>query len=208
MRPRRIVVVTGTGTEVGKTWVAARLASAIRAQRLTVAVRKPAQSFAAGDDMTDAHVLGAASSEAPELVCPPHRWYPVPMAPPMAAAELGLEPPSLEDLIAEVDRSWPASDVDLGIVEAAGGVASPQAADGDATDLARALKADRVLLVADAVLGTINAVRLSVWALAPIPVTVFLNRYDGSDGLHRANRDWLRVRDGFEVIASVDQLVV
>jgi dethiobiotin synthetase len=55
--------------------------------------------------------------------------------------------------------------VDVGLVETAGGVRSPQADDGDVLDLVAAIAPDHVILVADAGLGTINAVRLSVAAL-------------------------------------------
>jgi len=40
----------------------------------TIALIAPAD---VGDDALDAAVLGAASGEAPEAVCPPHRWYEV-----------------------------------------------------------------------------------------------------------------------------------
>lgn len=45
MRPDRLVLVTGTGTDVGKTWVAAALATAWLAGGATVAARKPVLSF-------------------------------------------------------------------------------------------------------------------------------------------------------------------
>jgi dethiobiotin synthetase len=61
---------------------------------------------------------------------------------------------------------------------------------GDTVDLCDRLRPDLVVLVADAGLGTINAVRLCTAALAGHPVAVFLNRFDGSD-LHEANRRWL-----------------
>ena len=67
--------------------------------------------------------------------------------------------------------------VDVGLVEGVGGPRSPISADGDNVDLAHALAPDLVVLVADAGLGTINAVRLSVGALADFPVLVALNRY-------------------------------
>ncbi|MBV8560261.1 MAG: AAA family ATPase, partial [Acidimicrobiia bacterium] len=56
-RPERLVLVAGTGTEVGKTWVAARLAEALRARGTRVAARKPAQSFAPDEGPTDAEAL-------------------------------------------------------------------------------------------------------------------------------------------------------
>ncbi len=201
-RPATLVVVVGTGTEVGKTWVSARLLRAWRARGLAVAARKPAQSFAPGDATTDADVLGAASGEDPRAVCLPQRWYPAPMAPPMAADALGRVPPALADLLGEL--AWPRPAPDVGLVETAGGARSPQADDGDAVDLVAALGPDRVVLVADAGLGTINGVRLSVGALAAgtsAPVSVVLNRFDAADGLHERNRDWLARRCALDVTA-------
>jgi dethiobiotin synthetase len=206
MRPERLVLVAGTGTEVGKTWVACALARALRARGLVVAARKPVQSFAPDDpsDGTDAAVLAEATGEHPGVVCPRHRWYAVAMAPPMAAEALGRPPFTIADLADEV--AWPPG-VGVGLVESAGGVRSPLAADGDTATLAAALRPERVVLVADAGLGTINAVRLSAAALAPWPVTVLLNRYDAGDELHQANRAWLAGRDGYDVATDAAGLV-
>ncbi len=63
-----------------------------------------------------------------------------------------------------------------------------------------------MLLVADAALGTINVVRLSVDALAGHRVVVFLNRFDAADELHRRNRDWLATRVGLEVVTDPEAL--
>jgi dethiobiotin synthetase len=198
-RPRRLVVVAGTGTEVGKTWVATQLLRAVRATGLTVAARKPAQSFAPGA-ITDAELLAAATGERADEVCLPHRSYEVPMAPFMAAARLGRPPFTLADLVAEL--RWPAG-VDVGVVEAAGGVRSPTTSDGaDTVDLVDALEPDEVLLVADAGLGTINSVRLCVDALAGRRIVVVLNRFDPNDELHRANLRWLADHVGTPVTTS------
>jgi dethiobiotin synthetase len=215
-RPERLVVVVGTGTEVGKTWVAAHLLTDLRAAGLTVAARKPAQSFDPGDDPGgfDSAILGAASGESSGEVCPPHRCYELAMAPPMAADALGRPRFTIAELMGEL--SWPPA-VDVGLVETAGGVRSPQAEDGDAVDIVRTLDPDVVVLVADAGLGTINAVRLTVAALStssrPAPVAhsangtpggstiVVLNRYDESNDVHVWNRRWLADRDGLRVLA-------
>lgn len=199
--PRELIVVAGTGTEVGKTWVGRQLLQQARARGLRVAARKPAQSFSPEDGHTDAELLAAASGEASHTVCPRHRWYAVPMAPPMAADVLGLGQVRVEELLKEI--TWLA-ETDFALVETAGGVRAPIAHDGDNVDLIRQLAPHKVLLVADAGLGTLNAVRLSLTALAGQRVTVLLNRFDGNNELHRRNRDWLAQRDRALVITSVD----
>jgi dethiobiotin synthetase len=203
MRPRRLVVVVGTGTDIGKTWVSARLLATLGQSGVSVAARKPAQSFDPGDDPAglDSAVLGRASGEPSEVVCLPHRCYEVAMAPPMAADALGRERITTPDLVAEL--RWPDAQIDVGLIEAAGGVRSPQTHDGDATALVRGLAPHVVLLVADAGLGTINAVRLCVDALVTVEgpeLVVVLNRFEETNDVHRRNRAWLREQDGLPVV--------
>jgi len=200
-RPGRLVLVVGTGTDVGKTWVSARLLAALRAAGSTVAARKPAQSFDPADDPAgfDSAVLGAASGETSERVCPPSRWYEIPMAPPMAADALGRGRLTLAELVEEL--AWPEPPVAVGLVETAGGVRSPQGHDGDVVTMTGVLAPDIVLLVADAGLGTLNSVRLSVDALpGAAPVVVVLNRYDEGNDLHVRNRRWLAEDFGLTVV--------
>jgi dethiobiotin synthetase len=198
-----LIVVTGTGTDVGKTWWTAAMLTALRAQGVPVAARKPVQSFDPGDDgPTDAHVLADASGENPERVCPPHRWLRVAMAPPIAAEVLGHAPFTIADLAAETR-------VEAGVitfVEGAGGVRSPLAADGDTVDLCSALRPDLVVIVADAGLGAINGVRLGAAALAPHRLAVALNRYRKDDEVIRRNVAWLRDRDGYTVSTTPHDL--
>ena len=208
-RPELLITVVGTGTEVGKTWVSAHLLRDLRAEGHTVAARKPAQSFGPEDRTTDAHVLGGATGEDPTDVCPKHRWYTVPMAPPMAADVLGRPPFTIADLVLET--AWPVLGPEIGLVETAGGVRSPQAPDGDAITLIEELQPDMVLLVADAGLGTINGVRLSLEALdtgahVATPL-VMLNRFDPADDLHRRNRSFLTGVLDVEVLSSMPALV-
>ena len=82
-RPDRLVVVAGTATEVGKTFVgAAAPRPACDRERDAVAARKPAQSFAPDDARTDADVLAGATGEDPDSRVPASplvrdcRWRP------------------------------------------------------------------------------------------------------------------------------------
>jgi dethiobiotin synthetase len=203
-RPHRLVAVIGTGTDVGKTWVTARLIGELRQTGCSVAARKPAQSFEPSDDpgSYDSAILGAASGEEPETVCPPHRWYEMAMAPPMAAEALGRPSFTLDDLVEEL--RWPETPVEVGFLETAGGLRSPIAEDGDCLALVVAAMPDVLLLVADAGLGTINSIRLTMDALVRLPadIIVVLNRFDAGSELHQRNLSWLRDRDGAQLFKT------
>ncbi len=204
-RPSLLIGVIGTSTEVGKTWVTAQLLATLKLRGTRVAARKPVQSYAPDDINTDAALLAGASGEDVADICPAHRCYPIALAPPMAAQVLGRGPLRMADIINEV--RWPAN-VDIGFVETAGGVRSPLACDGDSLELLRRLHVDRMLLVADAKLGTINAVRLTMAAVGPTPTVVFLNRFEPDNELHELNRRWLVEQDQLTVITDVHSLAI
>jgi dethiobiotin synthetase len=200
-RPRTLVFVAGTATDIGKTWWTAALARELLAAGVHVAARKPVQSGEPGAT-TDADVLAAATGEEPDTVCSTSRTLGVPWAPPMAARELGLAPFTTADLAGGIE--WPPS-VEVGFVEGVGGPRSPISDDGDNVDLAHTLAPDLVVLVADAGLGTINAVRLSAGAFADFPVVVALNRYpvgEDRDPLPTRNLEHLTTVDGFDVVTD------
>jgi len=193
------VVVTGTGTGVGKTWFSAVTLGLLRAQGLAVAARKPVQSFAPGEHPTDADVLGAATGEDPEAICPPARRYERPMAPPMAAEALGRPAFTVAELVEEI--TWPMG-TRIGLVEGVGGPRSPLALDGDTVDLVAALEPDLVVVVADSDLGSINSVRLTTAPFDQRPLVVALNRFDPAEEIHERNQTWLQLRAGFDVVTS------
>ena len=56
----------------------------------------------------------APPARTPTTVCPPHRCYAVPMAPPMAADALGRPVPTIADLLAELRLARPGA-VDVGL---------------------------------------------------------------------------------------------
>ena len=201
-RPEHLVLMTGTDTGVGKTWVGAQVLAALRAAGHSVSARKPVQSYQPGVETSDADVLGQATGEPPESVCPGHRWYEMAMAPPIAAELLSRPGFGVDDLLDEL--VWPNA-VRFGLVEGVGGPRSPIASTGDTVALAEALKPDTVVLVAGAGLGAINAVLLAASVL-PDPV-VFLNRYREVNAVHAQNARWLRDRCGVEVVTDVTTLV-
>jgi dethiobiotin synthetase len=124
----------------------------------------------------------------------------------MAAQALDWRPPTLSELADELDRGWPNRPVDIGVVEGAGGVASPLAIDGDTASLAQRIKTDITILVGKPQLGIINSARLARLALGRLPVVVYLNRFEPASELHRRNREWLARQDGFNVTTSLSAL--
>jgi dethiobiotin synthetase len=204
-QPTYLVLLAGTDTDIGKTWVGCSVATQLIGAGISVSARKPAQSFNRGDDQTDADLLAEATGESPHDVCPPHRWYEVAMAPFMAADALGRPPILLADLVDEL--TWPTGA--LGLLESAGGVRSPITTDGaDTVSLAAAVAPDLVVLIAAAGLGTINAVRLSLDALTAWPTVVYLNQFDDANDLHGRNRTWLTANVGVPIVATIDDLAM
>ncbi|OBI19599.1 dethiobiotin synthase [Mycobacterium sp. E2327] len=155
-----VLVVTGTGTGVGKTVVTAALACHARQAGLDVAVCKPVQTGTdAGDD--DLAEVGRLSGVT-ELVGLAR--YPLPMAPAAAAEQAGTALPTGEQvlrLIRGLDRPGR-----LTLVEGAGGLLV-ELADPAVTlrDLAVGLGA-AALVVVGAELGTLNHTALTLEGLA------------------------------------------
>jgi dethiobiotin synthetase len=196
--------VLGTHTEVGKTWVSVQLLRAARQRGLRVAARKPVQSFAPDGSATDAEQLSAATGEPAKQVCAAVRCYELAMAPPMAADRLNKPRITAADLLAEL--SWPPA-LDLGLIESVGGPRSPMTHDADSAEFIERTRPDCLLLVADAGLGSLNAIRLSLSCLPALPVYVMLNRFDARDPLHQLNRTWLHERYAIHTHQNVGELL-
>jgi dethiobiotin synthetase len=145
------VLVTGTDTGVGKTFVACALAHALRATGRSVAVMKPVETGVSGQP-EDAIALREAASDPAALdeICP-YRLR-APLAP-SVASRLERVPIDLGRLEALVRRRLDAADVL--IVEGAGGLLVPISDGVTYADLAARLNLP-LLVVAANRLGTIN----------------------------------------------------
>ena len=156
-----VLVVSGTGTGVGKTVVTAALAALAATRGARVAVVKPAQTGAAADDQGD---LDDVRRLAGVTDLHEHARFPDPLSPAAAARRSGLPALDLHDSAARIRGL--AADRDLVVVEGAGGLLVRYDAEGlTIADLARELAAP-VLVVADPALGTLNHTALTLEALA------------------------------------------
>ncbi len=156
-----VLVVSGTGTGVGKTTVTAALAALAAARGASVAVVKPAQTGAGPDDPGD---LEAVRRLAGVGDLHEHARFAAALAPAAAARVAGQAPVDLRVSCAAMQEL--AEHRRLVLVEGAGGLLVRYDEDGTTiADLARWLHAP-VLVVAAPALGTLNATALTLEALA------------------------------------------
>ncbi|TCS14989.1 dethiobiotin synthase [Caulobacter sp. BK020] len=177
--------VTGTGTDIGKTYVSCALIRALKARGATVDAFKPVVSGfdprdAAGSD--PARLAAALGDPGAVLRIAPRR-YRAPLAPNIAARLEG-QTLVLDDMIIDaVARTAELRD-GLLLVEGAGGVMSPLT-DGETNlDMIAALGAP-VLLVAGSYLGTISHVLTALVVLraarAQVAAVVMSESLDAPD---------------------------
>ncbi len=177
------LIVTGTGTGVGKTMVTAALAAMAPG---TVAVVKPAQTGVGPDEPGD--LVEVARLSGVTLL---HEFarYPDPLSPQAAARRARLPGLDLDDVAARIRKL----EHDLVLVEGAGGLLVAYAEDGwTLVDLAHELTAP-VVVVTAAGLGTLNHTALTLRVLRDesIPVAgVIIGRWPARPGLaERSNVD-------------------
>ncbi|HJQ45164.1 MAG TPA: dethiobiotin synthase [Amycolatopsis sp.] len=151
-----MLVVTGTGTSVGKTAVTAAIAALARDSGRRVAVLKPAQTGVAPDEPGD---LAEVVRLAGDVTTRELLRYPDPLSPEAAARRSGLPaltPPEIAAAATELDATH-----DLVLIEGAGGLLVRYGPDGSTlADVAWAL-GSLLLLVAEPGLGTLNATALT-----------------------------------------------
>lgn len=161
----RALFVTGTDTGIGKTFAAAALLHALRANGLRATGMKPVASgcghTAGGWRNDDALALVAASDPAPRYADANPFALPAATAPQLAARDAGVAV-ALPPILAAYARL--AAQADALVVEGVGGWAAPLADGLDQSDLVHALDAD-VVLVVGLRLGCLSHARLTVRAI-------------------------------------------
>ena len=182
--PRGVLVITGTGTGIGKTVVTAAIAALAHARGDRVAIVKPAQTGVhpgPGSDVPDVETIERLSGVADthELA-----RFPDPLSPEAAARVSGLPPLDLADAADYIGKL--AASRDLVLVEGAGGLlVRYDAAGATLADLA-VMCAAPVLVVVAAELGTLNHTALTCEALAARRLElagVAIGRWPGDPGL-------------------------
>jgi len=170
--------VTGTGTDIGKTYVSCALIRALKARGAVVDAFKPVVSGfdpkdAAGSDPAR---LAAALGDPGAVFHIAPRRYRAPLAPNIAARLEG-DTLVLDDMV--IDAVARAAELRDGLllVEGAGGVMSPLTDSQTNLDMITALGAP-VLLVAGSYLGTISHILTALVALRAVKVSESLDAPD------------------------------
>ena len=189
MSPAHGLFVTGTGTEVGKTVVAAVIARTAMAAGHRVNVFKPAVSGLEEDGEPDQALLrrAAGSRQGDEQIAP-YRYGP-PVSPHLAA-ELSGERITPERLLTAAAAAGEGAD--LLVCEGVGGILVPLGEDYLVRDLMRDL-ALPIVIVAPPGLGTINHTLLTLEAARTAGLeirSVVLNPWPADPSLvARSNRE-------------------
>jgi len=162
----RLIVVSGTGTGIGKTHFSEALLAALRASGARAAGVKPVETGLSQPGPSDALRLKRASSFHVK-----HSGYrfAAPVSPHVAARETG-QPIRIEGIAAELRGLR--SHVDVLLVELAGGLFSPLSEVTFNAHLALALQPDSLLLVAPDRLGVLHDVLATTRAAAALSVVV------------------------------------
>jgi len=157
--------ITGTDTNVGKTYIACQIATALASQNINVIPRKPVET---GCDLIngvlqaeDATLLlnASKSNSTIDEVCP-YRFSPA--ISPQLAMQLAGHSVSLNELITASTNNL--SEDDFLLVEGAGGFYSPICTGALNADLAAHLKLPIILVTEDRV-GAVNQVLLAINAI-------------------------------------------
>jgi len=162
----RLIVIAGTGTEIGKTHFAEALLRAFASRRKRVVGLKPIESG----------LLQAAASDTARLersstfhVEPFGYSFAEPLSPHLAARRSGAAI-QLEPLVAAIDAIR--TEVDVVVVELAGGLFTPLSDTVVNADFARDLDPDTILLVAPDRLGVLSEVLVSLRAAETVPLAI------------------------------------
>lgn len=208
----RVVVVTGTSTEVGKTIATAALAVMVRHRGSTVAVVKPLQTGVTQDEPGDIDVVRRLVGPDDGLVTRELVRLRAPLAPDTAARVEGRSLPGVSAHARTVSDL--ATEVDVVLVEGAGGLlVRLDSRGGTLADLGTALRYKGIsvgyVMVVSPGLGTLNHTALTAEALAArhLPLLgVLVGTYPDAPGLaEQTNLDDLPLAAGAPILGRLPE---
>lgn len=203
------IFITGTGTDVGKTFVSALITKKLRDNNINAGYYKPALS---GCEYIDGKLVCGDA----EFVCKTSNlnidpnslvsfFYETPVSPHLAA-KLEDNPIEISTILSDFNNIK--SQFDFITVEGCGGLICPIRIDNDLimlTDIIKTLNLD-MILVASASLGTINSTLLTVEYAKQQNLNIkgiILNNYDSNNFVHLDNKKQIEDFTKIPVIACI-----
>ncbi len=198
------IFISGTGTDIGKTYVSALIVKELRENGLDAGYYKPVMSGVSDEGANDVErVVEKAKLKSVEECC--SYSYDMIASPHLASLAEG-NPVELEKV--QSDYALLAEKYQYLTVEGAGGIICPLRYDDTKImqhDIVKALDLN-VLLVANAGLGTINSTVLTAEYLKANSVRlagIILNQFDENSALHKDNLKMVEDLINVPVVATV-----
>ena len=204
------IFITGTGTDIGKTYVSALIVKKMRESGYNCGYYKPVISGVTEmcNKLIDSdanYVIQTANipSEAEECVS---YWWKEAISPHLAAKRKNQEI-NIDKI--KYDFSIISKKFDYLLIEGAGGITCPLKIDKDEKYLLKDLIWElglSIIIVADAGLGTINSTLLTVDYAHSNGIEIegiILNNYDSNNFMHWDNLEQIEILTGTNVVATV-----
>ena len=206
------IFVTATGTDVGKTYISALLVKKMRDFGLNCGYYKPVLS---GVEISDGKLIKSDCNYVIETAkiptsaddCVTYRWEEA-VSPHLAAQRAG-EPICINKILEDYQKA--SHKYDYLLVEGAGGITCPLILSDKEKYLLKDLIKElgtNILIAADAGLGTINSILLTVEYAKANRIKIegiILNNYEPGNFMHQDNLKQVEYLTGIKVIATVER---
>ena len=204
------IFITGTGTDVGKTYISALIIKKMREMNYNCGYFKPVLS---GVKELAGHLVDSDANYVVQIADIPvladecvSYWWKEAVSPHLAAKRSNqvINIDKIKYDIAQISKKY-----DYLLIEGAGGITCPIVIDKEEKYLLKDLIWElglSIIIVADAGLGTINSTLLTVdYAKANgIEIEgIILNNYDSSNFMHWDNLEQIETLTGINVVATV-----
>lgn len=206
------IFITGTGTDVGKTYVSALIVKKMRLMDFNCGYYKPVMSgvYELGGHLADSdanYVVRMANLPTEPEKCSSY-WWKEEVSPHLAAkrANQTIDIEKIKYDFNEISKEY-----DYLLIEGAGGISCPLIMEKNEKYLLKDLIWElglSILIVADAGLGTINSTLLTVEYARENGIEVegiILNNYDCDNFVHWDNLEQIEELTGVNVVATVSQ---
>ena len=207
------IFITGTGTDIGKTYISALIVKKMRDSGYDCGYYKPVVSGVADFagkviDSDPNYVIDIAKIPDTTAENCMSYWWKEAVSPHLAAkrANQEIDIDKIKYDFSQINKKY-----DSLLIEGAGGITCPLIIDKEEKYLLKDLIWElglSVIIVADAGLGTINSTLLTVEYAKENGIEIegiILNNYDSDNYMHWDNLEQLEVLTGLNVIATVSR---